>query len=273
MRHPFVMMMLVILGLSAAHCDGTNSSDDTEGTDDTVSTDSGTESDGPFELLWTDDFDTIDTSKWQLMTHTWDGNLAQFTGTNASVSDGILSLALTETPDDTEKPFRGVEMRSIDTLTYGKLEASIRFAPGSAVVSSLVLIYTPWPPDDWNEIDIEFLGKNTQDIQFNHMVNIPPADPETGHIQFPYLAALDFDATEDFHTYTIEWVPEEVRFFVDGTLMYTATEEVSYLTLPQNILMTIWASDAPGWAGPVDDTTSPTSVTYDWIKVYRYIGE
>jgi endo-1,3-1,4-beta-glycanase ExoK len=273
MRHPFVMMMLVILGLSAAHCDGTNSSDDTEGTDDTVSTDSENESDGPFELLWTDDFDTIDTSKWQLMTHTWDGNLALFTGANASVSDGILSLALTETPDDTEKPFRGVEMRSIDTLTYGKLEASIRFSPGSAVVSSLVLIYTPWPPDDWNEIDIEFLGKNTQDIQFNHMVNIPPADPETGHIQFPHLAALDFDATEDFHTYTIEWVPEEVRFFVDGTLMYTATEEVSYLTLPQNILMTIWASDAPGWAGPVDDTTSPTSVTYDWIKVYRYIGE
>ena len=222
-----------------------------------------------FELAWEDPFDTVDLTRWQLMTHSWDGNLAQF-GDNATVNDGVLNLALTPT-DDPDKPYRGVEMRSRETLTYGKVEASMRFAAGSAVVSSLVLIYTPWPPDDWNELDIEFLGKDTDRVQFNHMVNIPPADPATGHVQFPELVTLDFNPADDFHTYAIEWVPGEARFLVDGAVLHTATEEMARMVLPQNILLTIWASDSSAWAGPLDETTAPTSATYDWIRVYRYV--
>src|SRR5690606_7584226 len=139
-------------------------------------------------------------------------------------------------------------------------------------VSSLVLIYTPWPPDDWNELDIEFLGKNHDRIQFNHMVNIPPADPATGHSQFPQLVTLDFDPSAEFHTYAIEWVPGEARFYIDDVLLHTATKEMARMVLPQNILLTIWASGAPGWAGAVDATTAPTSADYDWIRVYRYVA-
>ncbi len=226
---------------------------------------------GEFELVWEDPCDTVDLSRWELMTHSWDGNLAQFSGENATASGGIVSLSLTSANDPT-KPFRGVEMRSRDTLVYGKVEASIRFAAGSAVVSSLVLIYTPWPPDDWNELDIEFLGKNTDSVQFNHMINIPPADPASGHLQFPQSVPLPFNPAADFHTFAIEWVPGEARFLVDGTLMHTATEEMARMVLPQNILLTIWASDSASWAGPVDSTTAPTSAEYDWIRVYRYVG-
>jgi len=232
----------------------------------------GAATSGRFELAWEDQFDTVDPERWQLMTHSWDGNLAQFTGENATTSGGILSLSLTAA-DDPAKPYRGVEMRSRETLTYGKVEASMRFAPGSAVVSSLVLIYTPWPPDDWNELDIEFLGKNTDRIQFNHMINIPPADPETGHLQFPELVTLEFNPADSFHTYAIEWVPGEARFYVDDALLHTATEEMARMVLPQNILLTIWASDSSGWAGPVDTTTAPTSAEYDWIRVYRYVED
>ncbi|HOU90648.1 MAG TPA: family 16 glycosylhydrolase [Polyangiaceae bacterium] len=227
--------------------------------------------DGDFELAWEDPFDTLDLARWELMTHSWDSNLAQFTAENATVGGGRLSLSLTAANDAT-KPFRGVEMRSRETLTYGKVEVSTRFAAGSAVVSSLVLIYTPWPPDDWNELDIEFLGKNTDRVQFNHMVNVPPADPQTGHLQFPQLVTLPFNPAADFHTYAIEWVPGEARFIVDGALLHTATEEMARMVLPQNILLTIWASDAADWAGPVDSTTAPTSAEYDWIRVYRYVG-
>ena len=224
-----------------------------------------------FELAWEDQFDTVDLSRWELMTHSWDGNLAQFTGENATASGGILSLSLTSA-NDASKPFWGVEMRSRETLTYGKVEVSTRFAAGSAVVSSLVLIYTPWPPDDWNELDIEFLGQNSDQIQFNHMINIPPADPETGHLQFPQLVTVPFNPAAEFHTFAIEWVPGEARFIVDGILMHTATEEMARMVLPQNILLTIWASDSAEWAGPVDSTTAPTSAEYDWIRVYRYVG-
>jgi hypothetical protein len=156
---------------------------------------------------------------------------------------------------------------------HGKVEASMRFAKGSGVVSSLVLIYTPWPPDDWNELDIECLGNTTGKVQFNHMVNIPPADPATEHLQFPELIDMGFDPTASFHTYTIEWLPDSVRFLVDGVVVHQPTEEISRLVLPQNILLTIWASDAPGWAGPIDDTTAPTVAEVDWIRVYSYAGQ
>jgi endo-1,3-1,4-beta-glycanase ExoK len=225
---------------------------------------------GTFALRWEDNFDTIDAARWTAMTHSWDGNLAQFGAENAVVSAGVLSVGLSEV-EGADKPYAGVELRSLETLTFGKVEASVRFARGSAVISSLVLIYTPWPPDDWNELDIEFLGKNTSQIQFNHMVNIPPADPATGHVQYPELVSLDFDPAADFHTYAIEWEPGQARFFIDGMLYHTATEEMSRLVLPQNILLTIWASDSVSWAGAVDETTVPTAASYDWLRVYDYV--
>ncbi|HTV20886.1 MAG TPA: family 16 glycosylhydrolase, partial [Polyangiaceae bacterium] len=123
-----------------------------------------------FELAWQDDFDTFDATRWQLMTHSWDTNLAQFSTANVRVADGVAALDLTAEPTDPLKPFRGVEMRSIEALTYGKVEARARLAKGSGVVSSLVLIYTPWPADDWNELDIEYLGRYADRVQFNSMV-------------------------------------------------------------------------------------------------------
>jgi beta-glucanase (GH16 family) len=140
------------------------------------------------------------------------------------------------------------------------------------VISALVLIYTPWPPPDWNEIDIEFLGKSTNQVQFNTMINIPPADPLTGHLQYPRVVTLGFNATTEFHTYSIEWVPGTVRFLVDGALLHTATEEMSRMVLPQNILLTIWASDSAAWAGAINDATAPTTAQYDWVRVCRYVG-
>src|SRR6188508_2437075 len=38
-----------------------------------------------FELAWQDDFDTFDATRWQLMTHSWDTNLAQFSTQNVRV--------------------------------------------------------------------------------------------------------------------------------------------------------------------------------------------
>ena len=129
--------------------------------------DGGAATTGTFQLAWEDNFDAFDGTRWALQTHSWDGNLAQFSTANTTFTNGIASLALTPEPSDTVKPFRGVEMRSRDTLTYGKVESRIRFAKGSGVVSSLVLIYTPWPADDLNELDIETLGRYTNRTQLN----------------------------------------------------------------------------------------------------------
>jgi endo-1,3-1,4-beta-glycanase ExoK len=227
-----------------------------------------------FELWWEDSFETFDASRWQLMTHSWDSNLAQFSPDNARIDAGILSLALTAETSDSLKPFRGVEMRSVDTLTYGKVEARVRFARGSGVVSSLVTIYTPWPADDWNELDIEYLGRYSDRVQFNAMVytgarTTGVVQQSVTPTQFPLISPLGFDPSADFHVYTMEWTPAAARFAVDGVTQHVWDTEIERLKLPMNILLTIWASSAASWAGPLDETGIPATAEYDWIRVYR----
>lgn len=230
---------------------------------------------GVFELAWQDDFDRLDDSRWRLMNHSFGSNLAIFSPSNVRFDRGILNLDLRPAPKDHDKPFRGVEMRSVEALTYGKVEARARFAHGSAVVSSLVTIYTPWPADDWNELDFEFLGRLQGQIQTNAMVYTGPkvsgpvqsSVSPTGSEQ---MVDLGFDPAADFHVYSIEWTPTSVRYLVDGKVTRTWTKEIERMRLPQNVLVTIWASSSEGWAGEVDATTGHASAAFDWLRVYTW---
>jgi len=235
--------------------------------------DSGT---GPFVLAWQDDFNTFNSSAWSLMTFTFATNLAQFSTQNASVADGILTLNLTNNPNSTTVPYYGVEMRSAQTLLYGKVSARMRFAPGSGVISGLVLFYTPYPNCNWNEIDIEHLGKSSNSSQLNCQVYTGTVDPSctasVSPTQDPLVVDLGFNAETDFHVYDIEWTPQNVKYYADGNLLRTWDASIALMNQPQTILLTIWASSVAAWAGAVDSTTAPTSAQVDWIKVYDYTG-
>jgi endo-1,3-1,4-beta-glycanase ExoK len=233
-----------------------------------------------FTLLFRDDFDQLDLARWQLMTHSWDTNLALFGDDAVTVEAGQLVLSLLPAPEGTvdttnaPKSFLGAEVRSTDTLTFGRVRARVRFASGSAVVSSLVTIYTPWPADDWNELDIEVLGKAPVSTQFNTMVysgppTTPPVTESVVPTQFPQKVDLGFDPSSDFHVYEIEWTPVSVRFLVDEVPVHTWTEQIERMKLPQNVLLTIWASSSAAWAGAVTAETGTAKAYYDWIELYR----
>jgi beta-glucanase (GH16 family) len=228
----------------------------------------------PFVLAWQDDFDTLDSSAWQLQTFTWDGNQATFSTENAKVADGVLTISLTAAPSGAAKPYLGVEMRSVKTLTYGKVSARMRFAAGSGVVSGLVLFYTPYPNCDWNEIDIEHLGKSSNSSQLNAMVYTGTVNPtctaSVSPTQDPQVVDLGFNAETDFHVYDLEWTPAGVKYFADGVLLRTWTSNIALLRLPETILLTIWASSSADWAWALSETSAPTSSQVDWIKVYDY---
>lgn len=240
------------------------------------SNDAGASDAGPFVLSWQDDFNTLNSSMWSLMTFTFATNLAQFSTQNASVADGILTLNLTNNPNSTTVPYYGVEMRSAKTVHYGKISARMRFASGSGVVSGLVLFYTPYPNCNWNEIDIEHLGKSPTSSQMNAQVFtgtvVPGCTASVSPTQDPLVVDLGFDAETDFHLYDIEWTPENVKYYADGVLLRTWDANIALMNQPQTILLTIWASSVSSWAGAVDSTTAPTSAQLDWIKVYDYTG-
>jgi endo-1,3-1,4-beta-glycanase ExoK len=237
--------------------------------------------DGAFILKFRDDFDAFDASRWQTMTHSWDTNLALFSGQTVAVEEGEMRIRLLQAPPGTAddsgkaKPYLGAEVRSFDTLTYGRVRARLKFAKGPGVISSLVTIYTPWPADDWNELDVECLGKEPAALQLNTMVYTgpptqPPVTTPVSPTAKPFKPTLGFDPTEDFHVYTIEWTPESARFLVDDALLYTWTEHIDFMKLPQNVLLTIWASSSASWAGAVGEATVGAEARYDWVELYDY---
>ena len=97
-----------------------------------------------------------------------------------------------------------------------------------------------------------------------------PVTQAVSPTQFPALKSLGFDSSADFHTYTIQWTPASAEFYVDGELQHVWTQKIDLMNLPQNILLTIWASDSAAWAGPVTNDTANAKVVYDWVEVYEY---
>jgi endo-1,3-1,4-beta-glycanase ExoK len=264
-------------GGSSGAAGGVMSGGGASGAAGVVGADAGADaSSDAFVLAWQDDFNTLDLTAWQLQTFTFGGNEAQFSTQNASVANGILTINLTDNPSSTTEPYFGVEMRSTKTLTYGKVSARMRFATGSGVVSGLVLFYTPYPNCNWNEIDIEHLGGSSNSSQLNSQVYlgtpVPNCTTSVAPTQDPLIVPLGFDAETDFHQYDIEWTPAGVSTYVDGTLLRTWTAHAALMNLPQTILLTIWASSAASWAGPLQPSSAPTSADIDWIKVYDWHG-
>jgi endo-1,3-1,4-beta-glycanase ExoK len=280
-------LLFWILIASCSACGGNSSSTDIYSST-SVSTNSSSSaqtsitssSTGNFTLLFKDDFDHFDNNRWQLTNHSWPGNLALFSADTVSVADGMMTIKLIHAPVGTEssgetKSFLGAEVRSVASINYGRVSARAKLAKGSAVVSALVTIYTAWPADNWNEFDIESLGKNTREIQFNSMVYTgpkltPPVTLSVTPTAHPSMQGLGFDSSEDFHIYTIEWTPAEATFSIDNLVYHRWAKRMDLIGLPQHILMTIWASSLTDWAGPVTADTANAEAVYDWVEIWRY---
>ena len=203
----------------------------------------------------------------------WDQ--AQFSTDNASVN-GVLTIALTPASSGAAKPYLGVEMRSLKTLTYGKVSTRMRFAAGSGVVSGLVLFYTPFPNCNWErDRHQEHLGKSSDTSQLNTMVYLGSPDPNcttsVSPTPDPLVVSLGFNAETDYHLYDIEWTPAGVQFFGDGALLRTWTKNINLLTLPQRHSPDDLGVYRGGLGGGDDPELRPQRAV-DWIKVYDWKG-
>lgn len=163
------------------------------------------------------------------------------------------------------KAYKGGELRTRESYVYGRFEVRMKSAAGSGLLSSFFTFHdnNPDPINNWNEIDIEILGRYTNDIQFN---TITP-----GRVNHVFHHTSDFNPHDGFHVYAIEWTPAFVKWFVDSVEVYRQTGVyISQLYRQQKIMMNIWPPDYPDWAGEWDDSVLPVYAYYDWVKCYSY---
>nr|1AJO_A Chain A, CIRCULARLY PERMUTED (1-3,1-4)-BETA-D-GLUCAN 4-GLUCANOHYDROLASE CPA16M-127 [Paenibacillus macerans]1AJO_B Chain B, CIRCULARLY PERMUTED (1-3,1-4)-BETA-D-GLUCAN 4-GLUCANOHYDROLASE CPA16M-127 [Paenibacillus macerans] len=93
---------------------------------------------------------------------TWRANNVNFT------NDGKLKLGLTSSAYN---KFDCAEYRSTNIYGYGLYEVSMKPAKNTGIVSSFFTYTGPAHGTQWDEIDIEFLGKDTTKVQFNYYTN------------------------------------------------------------------------------------------------------
>ena len=189
----------------------------------------------------------------------WKGDMVTY-------SDGQLHLGIADAKGEVEQGYYGGEARTAHHYGYGEYSVSMKPSKAEGTASTFFTctgnydIGLDGNPNPWDEIDIEFLGKDTTGVQFNYYVN-----GQGGH---EYWYDLGFDASEEFHEYGFRWAEDSITWTVDGKDVYTveASEETPLPSAPGRILMNYWCGtpDAEGWMGKYE--LSDATADYQWIK-------
>jgi endo-1,3-1,4-beta-glycanase ExoK len=221
----------------------------------------------PMGTEFYESFDVLDEERWSKAGVWTNGDMfnATWYPEQVTVSDGEVRLTIDREDEqilenDEEAPlYKAGELRTNDFYQYGLFEVSMKPANVEGTVSSF-FTYTgewEWDGDPWDEIDIEFLGKDTTKIQFNYFTD------GVGGNEFYY--DLGFDASESFNTYAFEWREDSISWYVNGEVVHTVTENIPQT--PQKIMMNLWPGvGVDDWTGVFDGDETPLHADYEWVR-------
>lgn len=180
--------------------------------------------------------------------------------------DGQLQLSLDPAPEGDEKVFYGSEVQRKAYSHYGRYEVVMTAGRGEGVISAFFTYTGPWFDDPWDEIDFEFLGKDTTKVWVTRF-----ADGERLPGQW---LDLGFDSAEEPALYAFDWGPEALIWYVnDVEIMRVEAKDRPLPTTPGRIYVSLWGGgeDQKNWSGIAPHDTS-TMATYDCIS-YVPMGE
>ena len=197
---------------------------------------------------------------------TFPGNLASFARENLRYSGDGAQLVV-EATEGGLRPYRSGAFASEASFTYGRFEAEVKVARGSGLVTGFFL----YRANPRQEIDIEFAGSAPRRMLVNVYFN--PGDDGTamayGYRGSPYAIDLDFDATEGFHRYSIDWRSGCVSWMVDGEVVH---ERVGWDPTPiphlgMRVHGNLWAPRSGELAGHMDERTLPAVAAFRNVSV------
>jgi len=208
----------------------------------------------------------LDEEAWKLRDDTFPSNLALFTTANVSQTDGEAVLVMR--PERvTVRDLTSGAIASVASYRYGRFSAELRPPRISGLVTGMFL-HRNGPRQ---EIDIELLGKDTTKMLINVFYN-PGSEGtklEYGYRGTPTLVNLGFDATEDFHTYEIDWQPDAIRWLVDGQTVYERSiwDPTPVPDQPLQFNFNLWHSRSKEFAGRLATAELPASARIRSIEI------
>jgi beta-glucanase (GH16 family) len=225
----------------------------------------------PAQPTFVDPLDIFDTSRWSKADGWTNGSPFDniWRAANVVHSGGVMSIVLNDKGGKGE-PYASGEYRTNGFYGYGCYEARFKPVKQSGVVTSFFTFAGPYDNGGnrkHNEIDVEFVGKDTTAVQFNFWTNDDQYVTNNA-----VWVELGFDASLEAHDYGFKWTEAGITWYVDGMWAH----EVSSKDKPtpkateslQKIMMNAWPVDqtAAGWAGPFVYPGAPLHAEYEWVR-------
>lgn len=211
----------------------------------------------------------LDRALWKIRDDTFPDNLALFTKNNFSFrSESVVRLTLRKEPTSV-RDFTSAAICTRQTYLYGKFVAVLKPVNVSGIITG-VFLHRNSPRQ---EIDFEFLGRDTTKVLINVFYN-PGNDGtkmEFGYRGSPALIDLGFDASMDFHRYEIEWSPNSIRWYVDGSLVCERVnwDPTPIPHLPMELNVNLWHARSVELAGKLSEEDLPVWSEVRQVEIHH----
>lgn len=242
-----------------------------------------------FELVWNDEFDgdSIDPTNWTYDIGGWgwgNGEAQYYTDRpeNARVENGLLVIeARQEKFEDSYYTSARLLTQGRQAFQYGRIEARIKVPGGGGTWSAFWMLGDSFGRDTADPTKSNWPGAGEIDIM--EYVGREP-DLVIGTIHGPGYAGAggltrwsrqDFDISQDFHIFAIEWDPDGIRWFFDDQLYSELGRDAVgdrewVFDQPFFIIMNVAIGGTLG--GTISlDTEFPLYMYVDHVRVYQRV--
>ena len=243
-----------------------------------------------YQLLWHDEFNgtEMDETIWNYEPHApgWtNAELQEYTTStdNVFVRDGKMTIKAVKTQNDKGKDYYTsgkVTTKGKQDFLYGKVTASAKVPEGKGLWPAIWMmptnqsLYGGWPR--CGEIDImEVLGDDVA-TAYSTIHYGKPHNEQQGK-----CVLKENNFAQDFHEYSVEWEPGEMRFLIDDDLILTVNDwfsgDVGIDDRPypapfdQTFYVQLNLAVGGTWPGNPDATTDFDKAEFeiDYVRVYQ----
>lgn len=231
-----------------------------------------------WNLVWSDEFNgsSLNTANWTAEIGTgsggWGNNELQYYTNrtqNLQVTGGNLVItAQKESYGGMNYTSARIKTQGLKSFTYGKVEARIKLPSGQGLWPAFWMLGTNITSVGWpycGEIDI------MERVNNNAFVNGTVHWDAGGHAEYGRVSGnLDFS---QYHTYSIEWDANYIRWFVDGNqfneiYIQNGTGNTEEFQKPFFLLLNLAVGG--NWPGSPDGSTPfPAQMLVDYVRVYQ----
>lgn|GEM_PF-2324232 len=239
-----------------------------------------------WKLVWSDEFNgtAIDTKKWNTRDSSVDYDLACITSrpANQFVRDGLLIMRVIKEDRTCAGTTRHYSTGYLDTMrgkgafTYGRFEIRAKSPNGPTNSKGLWPAFWLRPDDGGNgEIDVTELPGGSQYYRGSTAAIFRDYTPTKSDFRYTFPSGYPGDG---FHTYTTEWEPGVIRWYVDGREIWrregntpawlkdTLGGDLNYKRT-FNLRLNFQVG---GWLGNPDaSTTFPADFQVDHVRVWQ----